>query len=99
MNVNEGCTVWGDGAGVNVEAVCSVWEGAGTARGRAGVTVDKSAEGPKGVSEAVAFGLSVTVGPAMVGIEGPEPAQEVRRKKAGTSRQKEEQRNMATFSS
>jgi hypothetical protein len=75
-------TKTGAGPGVNVS------DGERVSVGVGGGTVGVSTGGPKGVGEAVAFGLGVTVGPTAVGTEGTGPAQEVRKMKRKVKRKK-----------
>jgi len=58
--------------------------------GMVGMLVGISADGPKGVNEAVAFGLGVMVGPITVGMDGTGPVQAVRSNKETERRKKEE---------
>ena len=59
-------------AEVTVDATWAIEEAGGVGGGTVGVKVGISTEGPKGVNEAVAFGLGVMVGPAMIGMIGGE---------------------------
>ncbi len=75
-------TKTGAGPGVDVK------DGAKVSVGVGGGTVGVSSDGLKGVGEAVAFGLGVTVGPTTVGMAGLAVAQAVRRRREKVSRKR-----------
>jgi hypothetical protein len=82
-------TKTGAGAGVGVDVGVGVESvGVDVEVEAAGMPVEVSAGGPKGVGEAVAFGLDVTVGPTAVGMAGTGPVQEVSRMKRKVKRKK-----------